>query len=80
MGTFLKIIGFFLLIVGVYGLIVTIPELILNLTLDNLNPLIMLGIIESGTRATVFDLMLSAILVIVGIVFLKKPDTPKIRR
>lgn len=80
MGLFLKIIGFFLLIVGIYGIIVTVPELILNITLDQLNPLIMLGIVESGTRATVFDLMLSAILVVIGMVFLKKPDTPKISK
>lgn len=80
MGIFLKIIGFFLLIIGIYGMLISIPELFLNLTLDQINPLIMLGIVESGTRATVFDLMLSAILVIVGIIFLKKPDTAKIPR
>ncbi len=80
MGIFLKIIGFFLLIIGIYGLFITLPQLFLNLTLDQINPLIMLGLVESGTRASMFDLILSGILVVIGIIFLKKPDTPKIQR
>ncbi len=80
MGLFLKVIGFFLLIIGIYGLLVTLPQLFLNLTLDQINPLVMLGLIESGTRASMFDLILSGILVVIGIVFLKKPDTPQIQK
>ncbi len=61
MGLFLKVIGFFLLIIGIYGLLVTLPQLFLNLTLDQINPLVMLGLIESGTRASMFDLILSVL-------------------
>jgi len=39
MGIVLKIIGFFLLLGGLYGLFVTIPILLLNVTVDQFNPI-----------------------------------------
>jgi len=81
LGFVLKIVGLFLLLGGLYGIIVTVPKLFLNLTLDEINPLIFLGIIESGTPATIFDLLLSLFLVGIGIIFIRKQDgTPKISK
>jgi len=77
MGIVLKIIGLFLLLAGLYGLLVTIPKLLLNLALDEINPLIILGLIESGSPASIFDLILSLALIGVGIIFIKKQDKPK---
>ena len=77
MGFVLKIIGLFLLLAGLYGLFITIPKLLLNLTLDEINPLIILGLIESGSSASIFDLILSLFLVGIGIIFIKKKDQPK---
>ncbi len=74
MGWFLKVIGFFLVIGGLYGLFVTIPDLLFNVAMDEINPLIILGIIESQTPTTMLDLLLSGVLVIIGIVFIKKHD------
>jgi len=77
MGFVLKIVGLFLL----YGLIITLPKLLLNLTLDEINPLIFLGIVESGTPASIFDLLLSIFLIGIGIIFIRKKDgTPKISK
>jgi len=78
MGIVLKIIGFFLLLGGLYGLFVTIPKLLLNLALDEINPLIILGLVESGSPASIFDLILSLVLIGIGIIFIKKQDKPKI--
>ncbi len=81
MGFVLKIVGLFLFLAGLYGLIITLPKLLLNLTLDEINPLILLGIVESGTPATIFDLLLSIFLIGIGIIFIRKKDgTPKISR
>lgn len=77
MGFVLKIIGLFLLLAGLYGLFITIPKLLLNLALDEINPLIILGLIESGSPASIFDLILSLALVGIGIIFIKKKDKPK---
>ncbi len=78
MGFFLKIIGLGLLLGGLYGLFITVPKLLLNLTLDEINPLIILGLIEGGTQASLFDLILSLFLIGIGIIFIKKPDRSKI--
>ena len=78
MGIFLKIIGFFLLLGGLYGLFVSIPKLFLNVALDEINPLIILGLIEGGTESSIFDVILSLLLVGVGIFFIKKKDKPEI--
>ena len=78
MSIFLKVVGFFLLIAGLYGVVITLPELLLNLTLDEINPLIMLGLVESGTPATIFDLILSMFLIGIAIVFLRTGGKPKI--
>jgi len=81
LGFVLKIVGLFLFLAGLYGLIITLPKLLLNLTLDEINPLILLGIVESGTPATIFDLLLSIFLIGIGIIFISKKDgTPKISR
>ncbi len=78
MGIFLKIIGLGLLLGGLYGLFITVPKLLLNLALDEINPLIILGLIESGSPASILDVILSLFLVGIGIIFIKKPDRPKI--
>jgi len=78
LGIFLKVVGFFLLIAGLYGVIITLPELLLNLTLDEINPLIMLGLVESGTPASIFDLILSMFLIGIAIIFIKRDSSPKI--
>lgn len=78
MSIFLKVVGFFLLIAGLYGVVITLPELLLNLTLDEINPLIMLGLVESGTPATIFDLILSMFLIGIAIVLLRTGGKPKI--
>lgn len=81
MGFVLKIVGLFLFLGGLYGMIVTIPKLFLNLTLDEINPLIFLGVIESGTPASIFDLLLSLFLIGIGIILISKKDgTPKISK
>jgi len=81
LGFVLKIVGLSLLLGGLYGILVTIPKLLLNLTLDEINPLVIFGVVESGTPATIFDLLLSIFLIGIGIVFIKKPDgVPKISR
>jgi hypothetical protein len=72
MGIFLKIIGVALILIGIYGLFVTIPKLIFNIALDEFNPLIMLGLIESGTPSSFFDVILSAIALVIGIIFVSK--------
>lgn len=77
MGFFLKIIGLSLVLGGIYGLFVTLPKLFLNIALDDINPLIILGLVESGTPASFFDLILSLFLVGIGIIFIKKKDQPK---
>lgn len=78
MGFVLKIVGLALLLGGLYGLFISVPKLLLNLTLDEINPLIILGLIESGSPASIFDVILSLFLVGIGIIFIKKPDRPKI--
>jgi len=81
LGFALKIVGLFLFLAGLYGLIITLPKLLLNLTLDEINPLIFLGIVESGTPASIFDLLLSIFLIGIGIIFIRKQDgTPKISK
>jgi len=81
MGFVLKIVGLFLFLGGLYGLFVTLPKLLLNLTLDQFNPLVIFGIVESGTPASIFDLLLSFVLIGIGIIFIRKKDgTPKISR
>ena len=81
MGFVLKIVGLSLLLGGLYGILVTIPKLLLNLTLDEINPLVIFGVVESGTPATIFDLLLSIFLIGIGIIFIKKRDgTPKISK
>lgn len=81
MGFVLKVVGLFLLLGGLYGILVTIPKLFLNLTLDEINPLIIFGVVESGTPATIFDLFLSLFLIGIGIIFIKKRDgIPKISK
>ena len=74
MGIILKIIGLLLFLGGIYGIVVTLPKLLLNLTLDEINPLIILGIVESGTPATIFDLLLSLFLIGIGIILIRKRD------
>jgi len=78
MGFFLKIIGLALIIIGVYGFFVTIPKLLFNLALDSINPLIIIGLVESGTPSSFIDLILSAIALGLGIIFVKKRSKPKI--
>lgn len=78
MGIVLKIIGFFLLLGGLYGLFVTIPILLLNVTVDQFNPLVIFGFIQPQATGSIFDLILSLILIGVGIIFIKKNDRPKI--
>lgn len=81
MGFVLKIVGLSLLLGGLYGILVTIPKLLLNVTLDQFNPLIFLGVVESGTPVTIFDLLLSIFLIGIGIIFIRKRDgTPKISK
>lgn len=80
MGIFLKIVGFFLLLGGLYGLFVSIPKLLLNVALDEINPLIILGLIEGGTQSSIFDVILSLLLIGVGIFFIKKKDKQIIPR
>ena len=77
MGTVLKIIGLLLLLGGLYGLFVTIPKLVANLALDQINPLVIFGFVESGTPASVFDLILSFFLIGIGVILIKKQDAPK---
>ncbi len=78
MGFVLKIIGLALLLGGLYGLFISVPKLLLNLTLDEINPLIILGLIEGGSPASILDVILSLFLVGIGIILIKKPDRPKI--
>ena len=78
MGIFLKVVGLALIIIGIYGFFVTIPKLFLNLALDEINPLIILGLIESGTPSSFIDLLLSAFALGIGIIFVKKKDGSKI--
>ncbi len=74
MGIFLKVIGLALILIGVYGLFVTIPKLFFNIALDEFNPLIMLGLIESGTPSSFVDVILSGVALGIGIIFVKKQD------
>ena len=76
MGFVLKIIGLGLLLGGLYGLFISVPKVLLNLTLDEINPLVIVGLIEGGTQASVLDVILSLFLVGIGIIFIKKPDRP----
>jgi len=76
----LKLIGFLLLIGGLYGLFVTIPKLLFNVALDQINPLIMFGLIESGTPASVFDLILSFALIAIGVILIKRHKNQTIPR
>ncbi len=78
MGIFLKIIGLALILIGIYGFFVTIPKLFFNLALDELNPLVILGLLESGTPSSFIDLLLSAFALGLGIIFVKRKDNPKI--
>jgi len=78
LGTTLKIIGFVLVLSGVYGLFVTIPNILLNIAVDSINPLVILGFIESGVTPQIFDLLLSLALVGFGIILIKKPDSSKV--
>jgi len=78
MGIFLKAIGLALIIIGIYGFFVTIPKLFLNLALDEINPLIILGLVESGTPSSFIDLLLSAFALGIGIIFVKRQNKPKI--
>lgn len=78
MGFFLKIIGLSLILIGIYGFFVTIPKLLFNLALDEINPLIILGLVEAGTPSSLFDLLLSAFALGLGIIFVKKKDSQKI--
>jgi len=78
MGIFLKIIGLSLILIGIYGFFVTIPKLLFNLALDEINPLIILGLIESGTPSSFVDLLLSAFALGLGIIFVKIKDRPKV--
>jgi len=76
----LKLIGFLLLLGGLYGLFVTIPKLLFNVALDQINPLIMFGLIESGTPASIFDLILSFALIGIGVFLIKRHKDQTIPR
>jgi len=76
MGIVLKIIGLLLLLGGLYGLFVTIPKLVVNVALDQINPLVIFGLVESGTPASIFDLILSFLLIGVGVILIKKHNAP----
>lgn len=78
MGTVLKLIGFVLILSGVYGLFITIPNILLNIAVDSINPLVILGFIESGMTPQIFDLILSIFLIGIGIILIKKRDGTKI--
>jgi len=78
MGFFLKILGLALIVIGIYGFFVTIPQLLFNLALDEINPLIILGLIESGTPSSFIDLLLSGFALGLGIIFVRKRDKPQI--
>jgi len=78
MGIFLKIIGLALILIGIYGFFVSIPRLFFNLALDEINPLVIFGLIESGTPSSFIDLLLSAFALGLGIIFVKRKDSPKI--
>lgn len=78
MGIFLKVIGLALILIGIYGFFVTIPRLFFNLALDEINPLVIFGLIESGTPSSFIDLLLSAFALGLGIIFVKIKDSPKI--
>lgn len=80
MGILLKIIGFFLLIGGFYGLFVTIPKLFFNIAMDEINPLVIFGIVESQTPTSIFDLILSLVIIGIAILFIKKKSGQKIPR
>ncbi len=80
MSLILKITGFFVLIGGLYGLFVTIPKLLFNVALDQINPLIMIGLIESGTPASIFDLILSFALIAIGVILIKRQSHQTIPR
>jgi len=80
MGILLKILGFFLIIGGFYGLFVTIPKIFFNVTMDQINPLVIFGIVESQTPASFFDLILSLVIIGIGVLFIKKKSGQKIPR
>jgi len=78
LGTVLKIIGFVLVLAGVYGLFITIPNILLNIAVDQINPLVILGFVESGVTPQIFDLILSIALIGFGIIMIKVPDRSKV--
>ena len=74
MGLLTKIVGFLLVLAGPYGLFISIPSVLFNVIMDEINPLIMFGIIESQTPSTILDLLLSLAILFIGILFLKRKD------
>lgn len=80
MGILLKIIGFFLLLGGLYGLFVTVPKLFFNVAMDQINPLVIFGIVESQTQTSIFDLILSLVIIGIAVLFIKKKSGQKIPR
>lgn len=78
MGILSKFIGLILVLSGLYGLFLSIPSLLYSYFFDLINPLVKLGIVKPSATSNVFDVGISFIILIIGIVLVARKSKPKL--